>query len=525
MILLLGGFLRSFHLGRNLLIDDEWHALNVVQDHGAAFIFSHFGHADYSIPLALYYEALQHTLGLSEWSMRLPSVIAGVALIAVFPMLLRPWLNRRERLLTAGLLAISPFLVYFSRIARPYALIALLAGASLPLAWRWWRRSERRSGVAWAACAVAAGWLNPVSLAVTTAPFLWFVPAALARALGDRHWQSLRGAGSLALAIALPLGALLAQPLGNDLASLAAKAGVHEMTPGTIVVMARLFSGSGHALVVALVAALAVTGWLRLRRRDREFAGFLVLVTGAALIAVWLTGAQWIHQGLVPARYLIGLLPVYLALSAIGLNGLFGLARRAWSMPPVARPLLGAAALAVLFLLGPIPSWNLGSSQFSHHLMHQFDYRAEGNDFRRALAPVRPEPFYEEIAALHPGGDAVVVEAPWYLESHWNPLPIYQRVHGQRVMAGFVGGVCAGRLYGELRSDAPGFEFENFIRLERLLEQPRRADYLVLRRTGVTGARGIDFDFERCAVAARTAFGAPWRETPDALVFRLDGDA
>jgi len=134
---------------------------------------------------------------------------------------------------------------------------------------------------------------------------------------------------------------------------------------------------------------------------------------------------------------------------------------------------------------------------------------------------VIPEPFYEEIAQLHPAGDALVVEAPWHLESNWNALPLYQHVHGQRVMVGFIGGVCAGRLYGELRQDIDGMAFRNFTSVQDVLDGRVKADFLVLRSRAIAGARTIAMNFEECERAVRSVLGNPWRSTPSALLFRV----
>lgn len=523
--LLVGAYLRIYRLGSQLILDDEWHALNVVQDHGIRFISSHFGHADFSIPLSLFYEVLQHTSGLGEWGMRLPLALAGVVTIIAFPLLMRPWLRREERLLTAALLALSPFLVNFSRVARPYALLALLASACLPLAWRWWRQQGTYAGLAWYGCAVVAAWLNPVSLAVTTAPFLWFGASAITTLIVNRNWLPLRRTCVMGLAIGLTVIAMLWAPLSNDLPSLAVKAGVHAMTLETLTVMLGLFAGSGHDPVVTLMASLTLLGWWLLHRRDPAFARYLLLIAGAAMVAIQLSGAEWINYGLVPARYLIGLLPVFLALAAMGLWALLGQARRYTRAPPPIRAATALLVLIVLFLSGPIPGWDLRHGQFIHHQAWQFDYKLERNPIHAMIMSVEAEPFYHEIAVEHPRRDALIVEAPWHLESSWNPLPTYQAVHGQRTAVGFIGDVCAHRLYGELRDDAPGMNFRNFIRVKTLLAEPELADYLVLRRTGIPGARVIDMDFEACAASAREHFGAPWRETERALVFRLRSGA
>lgn len=524
LVFLLGAFLRLFRVDRQVLLDDEWHALNAVQDHDYAWIFSHLGHADHGIPLTLLYEWFSQGIGLGEMTMRAPSLLAGLLIIAVLPPLWKRWMGRGETLLFAGLLAISPFLVNYSRIARPYALLALLAGASVVLAWRWWRATERdrrASGLAWLACAALAAWINPVSLAVTAAPFLWFTGCASGSALRSRNFRPLLRLASMGAAVTAGVVALLYVPFSTDFGSLAARAGFHAVRAGTFAEALTLFSGSGYVPVAAIMAAAAVLGWFTLRRRDPEFAWYLLLIAAASTLAVALTGAAWILYGLVLARYLVGLLPVFLALAAMGLVAAWRQAAARFRLEGAGGAVLPAALLA-LFLAGPLPATDAGRSQFTHHMWHQFDYRASRNPIREALEWVEPEPFYAEIADRHPKGDAIVVEAPWWLESNWNPLPLYQAVHGQRVAVGFVGGVCAGDgLYGEIKRGAGIFDFDHFVFLQDVLDGTFPADYLVLRRKGPPGAREIPMDVERCETAARQSLGEPWRETDSALVFAL----
>ena len=249
LIFLFGAFLRLFRVGQQVILDDEWHALNAVQDHDYAWIFSHLGHADHSIPVTLLYEFFSHTIGLSEMSMRFPSLLAGILAIVLLPWLWRHWLERGESLFFAGLIAISPFLVNYSRIARPYALLALLAGASIILAWRWWQAapgSERRlNGFSWFACTLLAAWANPVSLAVTAAPLLWFAGCASGSAWRHRNYRPVLRLASMGLTLFACVTLLMYLPLSNDLASLAVKSGLHRVNAGTLLEAASLFSGSG----------------------------------------------------------------------------------------------------------------------------------------------------------------------------------------------------------------------------------------------------------------------------------------
>ena len=82
----------------------------------------------------LYYLLLKFWLGLagsSEFSLRFPSVVAGVLLIPVVYAIGRRLFGRAVGLLAALLTALNPFLIWYSQEARMYALAVLLATAGV----------------------------------------------------------------------------------------------------------------------------------------------------------------------------------------------------------------------------------------------------------------------------------------------------------------------------------------------------------------------------------------------------------
>ena len=84
---LVGTALRVWQLDIQILIDDEWHAVHRLLRASASDIATHLGYADYSIPLTLYYQGLHRTIGLSEWGMHVPPLLAGIGLLLVGPRL------------------------------------------------------------------------------------------------------------------------------------------------------------------------------------------------------------------------------------------------------------------------------------------------------------------------------------------------------------------------------------------------------------------------------------------------------
>lgn len=523
LLLAVGVFLRTFRVAEQLLIDDEWHALNRVMAADYAGILSTFGVADHSIPLTLLYEWLAQGPGLDEWLMRLPMMLAGSLLLVVFPWLVRRWLRPVESILLMALLALAPFLVFFSRQARPYALIALLCSACLPLAWHWWRARRPATALAWWLCTAASAWLNPAMLAVTLAPFL---PIGLHGVLdGWRRsdWRPLLGAIVLGLAMLAGAAALLAWPLSQDQASLAVKAGVSTPELRTLLEMLTLWTGSGSTPVMLFMVLLGLLGVSVLWRRSASFTAFLLLSLTASVSAIVMTGAAWIHQGLVPARYLVGYLPAVLMLSALGLWRLADGLQRALGGAWFWSPLVCGGVLVALVAYGPMPRWDLWHSQFVNHLVNQYDYDRSRNPYVEVFRDYRVDPVYAEIYAEHPAGDALVVEAPFYLESFWNPLHEHQGVHRQRVAGGFLGGVCSTGGWGEVPAGEEGLRLRNFIAVSELMNTGGVV-FLVIRKPDFPDLRNIGLDYGRCLSVFTERFGPPWRQSGERAVFRLPGD-
>lgn len=522
LILVAGASVRLYRIADQIIIDDEWHALNAVQYQDFGWIFNHFGGADHSIPLALLYELQYQLTGLNEILMRWPMLLAGCATLLVIPHLLRHWLSRPERLMLAALLAISPLLIYYSRFARPYALLVLLEPCALLMAWHWWNSNQLKYGLAWVLLATLSAWLNTPALILVTAPFAWFGILAARQALKTRDWSALKRLIAIGTIMIVLLAALLGPPLETQPGAIMAKAGQHFINRETLPWALSLASGSGHVWVYIPMGFLSLLGAAVVYRRDREFGLYMLVTCFLAVFILIMTGAAFAIHGNVFLRYMIGLVPFFLSCVAVGLLHITAHIVARTGFPVAMNTLSLMVIIVMLVTTGPIPDWPLRNNQFVTHQNYHFHYDWERNLYTLAMQDwYQAEPFYAEIAANHAEGEAVIVEAPWQLESYNNPINLQQEVHGQRVMIGFINGVCAGPLYGELVIGQPGMKFRNFVYLQEILDGTRSADYLVLRRKGMPEtARVIDMDFKKCEQAVRSKFGEPWRESESALVFK-----
>ncbi|MFO1415225.1 MAG: hypothetical protein U1F10_15240, partial [Burkholderiales bacterium] len=355
LALIAGAWLRLDRLGTQIVIDDEWHALVKLMRAPMADIVTHLDYADYSIPIAVYLRWMQDTVGIDEWTLHLPMLVAGIGLLALAPSLARAWVAAPARATWCVLLAVSPLLVYFSRTARPYAITALTTTIALVAFERWWRGDAHRDR--WAAAYVAAtfagGWLHMTTLAFTLTPFLYAGAQALRRdrALFVRLVR-------LGLATALPLAAVLLPPVVNDWFSFSAKAGVDSVTADSAARTLLMLNGTKHTLLAVFLTACAAAGLYRWSRRDRVLAGYVLAVLAIGTLAIVAARPNWVQHPLVLARYLVPVLPLYLLLAAEGIAG--ALAPRLRGVAPVAIALAGAGLVAA----GPVPATWDSPNQF-----------------------------------------------------------------------------------------------------------------------------------------------------------------
>ncbi len=510
-----GAWLRARGLGSQIVIDDEWHALHKLMRADMLDVVTHLDYADYSIPLTVYYRWLQDTVGLSEWGMHAPTLVAGVALVAVAPAAARAWATLPVRATWAVLLAVSPLLVYFSRTARPYALTALSATLALVAFERWYRGEDRRDlwGALYVVATFAGGYLHMTSLAFTLLPFAYFgLPALRTRG------EPLRRLVRMGAATALPLLVVLAPPVINDWFMFTAKAGVDSVTPASVLRTSLMLGGSAHAWPAALLGAAAVGGGVRLWRRDRVLAGYLFTVMAGGTLAIVAARPNWVQHPPVFARYLVPLVPVALLLAA---EGFVALLPPRWPAPSAAAIALVGAGL---WALGPLPAQSDAPNQFTGHLRYQFDYDDAHNPYVQQV-PTEPVPrFYRELATTRPGS-LTLIEAPWRLESHHNPHVWYQQVHRQNVMIGLVTPLCGTSNFGEYPEGTHGMRLANFAHLSAILRgETYRADFLVLHVKPWSTPPDAQVpwpDVERCLPMIEAALGPPFYRDEGIVVFTL----
>ena len=483
-------WLRTHGITAQVVLDDEWHAIHKLATASYGEIFASFGLYDHSIPLTLFYKAMADSLGLAEGRLRAPQVVCGIALVPVAAWL--AWRATRDApaaALFAFLVAAAPFLVMWSRFARPYAITLLLCVLCVAAVWRWRTRRSWRMGACAALTAALSAWLHPITgLYAAIACLFVFVEDVLAR--GDVRprpsWRSFQLGAAVAGAMALPL----AVPLIHDRGSLAAKAGGDQPGFDALERMAAIIWGGVPTPAVVIACLIAAWGVVVMFRRDARLAAYLVALGVIPGLVLALSGAMWIQSGQNFLRYQLPLQPLVLFFGSIGVIGIVrALARRhaeaaAWVACGVLAGayLYATPAIAQVATLGP---WYA-------HIDHHWDYRVRWMEAKRREPAYDPPEFYRTLGRMAPGSTSVI-EAPFVFEAPYNAFAYYATYHRQRETLGMVHDLClAGPRFGEVPPRDRRFRFRKFVFLD---------DFSGVRQSG---ARYLIFDRRQFRHVARS---------------------
>ena len=510
---LAGVLIRFYKLPQQILVGDEWHSINKLLTSGYTDILTDFGKNDHSIPLTLLFRFLTENLILTEWLMRTPSFLAGTAFLIAAPLLLRRFFGRSATNLLAWLIALSPLLIYYSRMARPYSITVLLSLVGVVTFYKWWTVSDSHSYLKWVyiSCAVPAPWFNLACLPTVLSP-LGF--AALERTTGrGRSWGQLFGCTAWT---GVGMGLLLGPPLMTRFQAISDKLGQSAPTLETVEKFFQFMFGLGSSTLLPVLGILTALGiWVALGR-ERRLTLLLLLTVLLQAFSVVLLQPRHVDAPIAFTRYCLFACPVLLAFLAIGLvrvdcwfRDLVG------GMPSLIPPL----SVACLVYFGPLLSIYTQPNNWTNQT--PFPDEPKYAPLLRKHRPSNFPQFYYDLSRL-PAGSRLLLEAPWYY--FWHSFPLYQQIHRQRMLIGFVDTSLIRVPPGEIPFGKSGIRFSNSVHVRdhaRLMA--KGVDFVVFHKQ-IREEMGIDprvgaVDVLRWIEEYRTLYGEPVYEDSFLTVF------
>ena len=419
----LGIGLRSSGLARQVLIGDERWEIAAALARPFPELFQHFliSGANYSPPLAAVHRLMiESGMQPGELALRAPVWICGILLLVGLPLFLRHRLPFRIVYPFAWLLAISPQLVFYSRMVRGYLPLVVLGAIVTWAALRWIETGSRRAGCVYAVASGLAVCTHLLALPFVAAPLLY---AAGARLWGRRDAPTLRSGLGMGLGVAGCV-LLFVGPAWRSIAWLLEELG-GQGRPGIsgIVATAARLAGVGSPLLGLLFWGVAALGVWRLFRTEPRLAGLGLTQLSVQVLAVSLIGSLGSESEILLTRFVMIALPLLLLFTAAGLSP--------GAHPgPAQKALSGAFVLAfvlVFYLAGPLGREAFREGSFVHAWAHR-----GWQDYTPDALELPGESFYASLR--QPGRAGPVIETLWHGVAFPDVAPAHQRSHGQPVI-------------------------------------------------------------------------------------------
>ena len=442
-----GAGLRLHSLSSQILLDDEWHNLMAVMGKSYGGVITQFNPEDNAnLPLAIYDLALYRTLGWTEFTLRLPVILAGLLSLLTLPLLVKKLLDARIALLFSCLLAIAPFLVFYSRYVRAYGWMMWLCFSALLLFHQWLTTGKRRFALGYALAGVLAIYAHLFSLVAVFTPLVTVIGFELVTRFKPRP----SAAGQIivpfkALLIMALILVLLLLPLMVPVLLASAKLPwqMGKLTWAGVITAATLLSGTANTPLNILFFLFCFLGQKWLFRRDPLLSWILLSTLCAYVIVLLVSRPMGLNTGAVLLRYMIVTVPMALMLVALTIDRFLTEARAVQWIPGSVPMLMVAGFIGCLYAAGPLPSQQVLPNNFTNHSAIQGSCRhltwecSAANAVYPAFSVRQDQipPFYRWL-----GGQSnveTIVEYPFDICDYNDLFYYYQHFHKKRVIAGY----------------------------------------------------------------------------------------
>lgn len=407
-----GAALRLWNLPGQILGGDEVHAIRAALNLPLSKILVTYQQTDNCIPLTAVYKLLMGWgVPVTEMTLRLPVLLCGLAALVVLPAAVSKRVSPGTEAVYGWLVALSPALVFYSRIARSYMPMVLFSFGAVMAFEAWWRTRSWRSGGIYVFLGALAVWFHLGAGPIVAAPFLFAAGDALVRR--EDLKRDLRDLVLLGLSLTAAC-ALFLVPARTSLLGVIAGKRVEQSVPWSEVLpgVLRLQAGTAVGWLAAAFWLAALAGLIILIRKDRRLALFTLAVVGGHVAGLLILSPMGMAGPVILGRYLLPVLPFVLLWASAAFGAL--------PLGP-----LGAGGLVLLLVAwGPFADPFVRRTSFLHH-----------NDFVGFYRPYRAAPaeaiptFYRRLKG------ETVLEFPWAFAWDSNrTFYVYQEIHGGRVL-------------------------------------------------------------------------------------------
>ena len=548
---MLGTFLQLYSISDQILLNDEWHGLFYATEHPVKYLLGHASIFATSPPLNVYYRVLLNTTGWSENWIRLPSLLPGILALFVFPFIVRKAHGQPVAIIFSIFLALSPFLTFYSRVARPYGMLVFLLFISVYSAGFWLFSKKKKYLVIYILSAVLAVYFHLVAVVTVFAPLAAGGMCSLFYARLSRHftvpkiipsWLDIVLAGSIVLVAAY----MIFQP------SLIVTQTHSTPTAETWRQAALLLFGTSSFAVAGGLFLFCIVGLLTCFRQNLLWGMVFLLLFTSHIVMSAVGNIDVIFAPIVLARYVIILFPVSFVCAAFGLNACFSaldtlIKRRSPALGKIVTVSISLFFLTLLLITNPLRDTYASPNNFTNHSAFQesYDpfYKGGGTQPHRYLAlpewailrPANIPVFYRTL----PAATQCLIEYPLIAQDSFDPYYYYQQYHKRRVIAGYAPVVASQSQYSghdiNLLSIACPPEQARFKSLVNILDveavRKTPANCIILHRNLLAESLPGEFPADKtkiqgiewCAEELQKNYGPPVYTDESVIVFDVSG--
>ena len=471
-LMIIGGIILRFRYADHLFIYmDENNTIYNATNHSYQWIVTHFTKKDSCIPLSFYYKVLLDTIGLNEFLMRLPSLIAGSLTIIIFSSMVWRVSSPLQSIIVCCIMCFSPYFIYLSQLARPYSIVIFLVLSATTTLFLWTKEKGRMLYLLLSAfCSSLAIYFHPIVFPAVGAlqmyPMLLLVKKSIPLKKRREYY--------IATIFFIMLTSLLLGPAVTSLISeLSNKGFKGKILLDTIRHGLMPILGLGITIPLLLYFLIAGIGMYSFTKNYKNETICIVVMVIAQLVMLVIIRPHGIHRPHCWLRYMAHLIPFWMLCIGAGLSTLVSLILGLRNQ----RSSFFAGSIMILLFIGyHFKAHHYPTHYDSFSINPQINLYYPDKYVLHNINKILPSPFYHTIA--NDSSDYMIVEAT-EADHYGGCFSVYQRYHRHRYIKGIFAAATNNKLNTLYNSD-----FTTMINVNTLDQLPcaMNVRYLIIHK-------------------------------------------
>ena len=559
LIFCLGLFLRLYQVTDQIILDDEWHGLDFTINNSLWYLLTHFTYAGANcIPLNLYIRLLYEYIGWSEISLILPSIISGLTSLFIFPLLVKKIFNSRVSLIFMFLFAISPLVVFYGRVCRPYSVYTFFGFLSIILLYFWTLNNKKLFFFLYAVTGILCVYFHLMGAVFVFIPIgcvLFLKLLKDKKIISQNKVIVAPGYFNLIFLGLITLFSILLLfywPYIQRLSFLNQQKAEFDL--GSLTGFFHIVCGTSNNLICIILWVFFIIGLILMLRKNLLLGAIFTSVFFFYFGVLIIARSNFTEVPLVMARYFIPGFPIVFLCVAFGMDRLISISARIFLLKYKVSCficLTGIFFLAGLFWAGPFKQVYVKPNNFMNHSAFQESYepmnwgtpkKSHVFQKRYAVTEQNISNFYKQLALQK--DSSKIIEFPMYLGNHFNLFYYYQHFHKKEVAIGYIPLIknfqnerSMGFIYGNMTVDQvfskvnkqEKLRFKNLINLLNFEDiKESHSDYVVFHKRPMNEMflkAPIHSDYENMISVLSNVYseycGQPFFEDINLIVFKI----